>query len=228
MEPQRKILLLEDDRQEREGLSRVLTAEGFRLHAAETLEMGRHLFSTERPDLIIADVGLPDGTGLDFCRHVRAHPELGTTPIIMLTGKGAHEDKTLGFQAGADQYLVKPVLPSEVLLWVQALLRRLSYDQGGGGVLKAGDLEIDPKAFTVRFQGNAVPQLTIKEFELLYFLVRATPQVLTRKHILSNLWHTVATDHLVDNHMMRLRRRLPAALADRLQAVPGKGYRYFE
>ncbi|MBI4349285.1 MAG: response regulator transcription factor [Elusimicrobia bacterium] len=228
MEPQRKILLIEDDPRERQVLGKVLTGEGFRLHLAETVEMGKHLFSQERPDIIIVDVGLPDGTGLDLCRHVRAHPELGATPIIMLTGKGAHEDKVSGFEAGADQYLVKPVLPSEVHLWVQALLRRLAYGQGTGGVLKAGELEIDPRGFVVRFKGSPIPRLTVKEFELLYFLVRARPQVLSRKHILSNLWKTVAVDHLVDNHIMRLRRRLPPELADRLQAVPGKGYRYFE
>jgi DNA-binding response OmpR family regulator len=70
--------------------------------------------------------------------------------------------------------------------------------------------------------------MTVKEFELLYFLVRKRPQVLSRKHILSNLWHTIAVDHVVDNHLMKLRRKLPPVIADKIQSVPGKGFRYFE
>ena len=113
-------------------------------------------------------------------------------------------------------------------MWVQALLRRLDFDQGGVGVLKLGDLEIDPKAYAVRFQGTPLPRMTVKEFELLYFLVRKRPQVISRKHILNHLWHTIAVDHVVDNHLMKLRRKLPPQIADKLQSVPGKGFRYFE
>ncbi|MBI5200438.1 MAG: response regulator transcription factor [Elusimicrobia bacterium] len=225
---QKTLLLVEDDARVRDDLRTVLEAEGFRLVVGDTVEMGKHLFASEKPELCILDVNLPDGSGLDICAHVRAHKDRGSTPVIMLTGRGGFDDKQAGFEAGADQYLVKPVVPREVLMWVQALLRRLDLDQGGGGTLKVGELEIDPKGYAVRWQGTPLPRLTVKEFELLYFLVRKRPQVISRKQILSNLWHTVAVDHVVDNHLMKLRRKLPPQVADRLQSVPGKGFRYFE
>ncbi|MBI4349636.1 MAG: response regulator transcription factor [Elusimicrobia bacterium] len=222
------VLLVEDDPRVREDARTVLAAEGFRVLAADTIASAKHVFASEKPGIVVLDVNLPDGSGLEFCAHVRAHKELAATPVIVLTGKGGIDDKAEGFEAGADQYLVKPVLPRELLMWVRALLRRIDYDQGGAGVLRVGDLEIDPKGFLVRFQGVALPRLTVKEFELLYFLVRKRPQAVSRKQILSTLWHTVAVDHVVDNHLMKLRRKLPPAVADRLQAVPGKGFRYFQ
>lgn len=228
MDETKKVLIVEDDPRVREDVRTVLSAEGYRVLAAENVSMGKHVFAAERPDLLILDIQLPDGSGLDVCKHVRAHKDLGGVPVIMLTGKGEIDDKALGFEAGADQYLVKPVAPREILMWVQALLRRIDFDQGGVGVLKLGDLEIDPKSYSARFKGTPLPRFTVKEFELLYFLVRKRPQVLSRKYILSHLWHTIAVDHVVDNHLMKLRRKLPPEVADKIQSVPGKGFRYFE
>jgi len=146
----------------------------------------------------------------------------------MVTGNGDLDDMEAGFAAGADQYLVKPVGARELLMWVMALLRRIEFDAGEGDELKAGDLVLDTKAHLVRFKDQVLSNLTVKEFELLYFLVRKRPQVFSRKHILSNLWHTVAVDNVVDTHIFRLRHKLPKDLAERIQAVPGKGFHYLE
>lgn len=226
--PERKtILLIEDDALLREAAALTLSSAGFRVLETDGIVSGFHLFQKEKPDLVILDVGLPDGSGVDLCRKMRAHKNLAATPVIMLTAKGDLGDKESGFDAGVDQYLVKPVVPRELLLWSQALLKRLQYDQGGTGQLEVGELVIDPAAHLVRFRDATISNLTGKEFDLLYFLVRSRPKVLTRPYILTNLWHTVAVDRLIDTHIGNLRRKLPPDLADKLQTVPGKGFRYF-
>lgn len=222
------MLLVEDDAITRRLLAGPVAEAGYRVLEADRVSAGLHLFRKEKPDLVVLDVNLPDGSGLDFCRAVREHKERGTTPVIMLTGRGEIEDKAAGFSAGADQYLVKPVGARELLLWAEALLRRLRFDAGEDGVLEAGLLKIDPKAHLVHYDGISIGYLTRKEFDLFYFLVRSRPQVISRKQVLSNLWHTILVDHVVDNHIGNLRRRLPQALADRIQTIPGKGFRYLE
>lgn len=225
--PARIVLLVEDNEDVRRPAARALSSAGFRVLEAEGIEIGFHLFQTQRPHLVVLDVALADGDGVELCRKIRAHKALAATPVIMLTGKGKFEEKAAGFEAGVDQYLVKPVLPRELLLWVQALLHRVSLDADESQPLVAGDVTVDPGAHLVRFQDAVVSNLTVKEFELLYILVKKRPQVLSRQWILSNLWRTVAVDNLVDTHLGRLRHKLPSALADRLQTVPGKGFRYF-
>ena len=222
------ILFVEDDAQTRRYCALALSSLGHRVLEADGIEVGFHLFQQERPDLVVLDIALPDGTGLDFCRKARAHKVLARTPIIMLTGKAELDDKAAGFDAGADQYLVKPVAPRELAMWVQALLQRLANDAGGGSELVAGDLTIDTEASLVRFKNLTISNLTGKEFDLLYSMVKNRPKILSRQFILSKLWRTVAVDNVVDTHLGNLRRKLPQALADRLQAVPGKGFRYFD
>ena len=228
MEEPKTILLVEDDPRMRAVMSEALSGAGYRVLEADGVAVALNLTRTRLPDLAVLDVELPDGSGLDICRSIRAGKAVSATPIIMLTGKGALDDKGAGFTAGADQYLVKPVAPSELLMWVAALLRRLKLDAGEEEGLRAGDLVIEEKAHRVRYGEAVVSNLTVKEFELLCFLVRKRPQVLSRKFILSNLWRTVAVDNVVDTHVFNLRKKLPPAAADRLQSVPGKGFRWLE
>lgn len=223
---QRTILLVEDDERTREAVRTVLSANGYRVLATDLVASAWHMFLTEKPDLAILDVGLPDGDGISFCGKMRGNKELGSLPVIMLTAKGEFEDKAAGFHAGADQYLVKPVSPKEIMLWVQSLLRRLEYDKEDGDVLRVGEVEIDIGSHLVRFRGHTVTNLTTREFDLLYYLAKRRPRIISRKEILSRLWHTIATDHVIDTHMTNLRRKLPQEVSDRIQAVPGKGYRY--
>lgn len=223
----KKILVVEDDGRTRDLVRSALEEKGYLVVEADGAKVGLHLFGAQKPDLVILDIHLPDGSGLDVCRKIRERKDLSTTPVIMLTGRSGLEDKESGFTAGADQYLVKPVAPRELVLWVEALLRRLAYDCSEGDELRVGDLAIDVKAHLVRYGDETVSRLTVKEFELLYFLVGKRPQVLSRKYILSHLWHTIAVDRVVDTHIHNLRKKLPAALAAKLQSVPGKGFRFF-
>lgn len=226
MDSAKTVLLLEDELPSRIVLREALAEAGFRVLEADGIAVAAQLFRSQRPDLAILDLGLPDGSGLELCRSIRAHPELGKTPVIILTAQAELKKKGQGFEAGADHYLVKPVAPDELLMWVRALLRRLTLDRDEGPELKAGDCLIELQAHIVRYKGEPVPELTKKEFELLCFLVSKRPKALSRKLILSRLWHTVAVDQVVDNHIGNLRRKLPRELADRIQTVPGKGFRF--
>lgn len=220
------VLLIEDDAGVRAPLRAAFESEGYRVLEADLASVGLNEFRTKEPDLVVLDVELPDGTGLEVCRGIRANKSLGKTPVIMLTGRGGLEHKGEGFGAGADHYLVKPVHPKELLLWAGSLLRRAG-PEAEPAELEAGDLSIDRAAMVVRYRGEPLPKLTVKELELLYFLVRKRPGVLSRKHILSTLWRTVAVDHVVDTHIGNLRKKLPSEISDRIQNVPGKGFRYF-
>lgn len=223
-----KILFVEDDASIRTPIKEILLASGYRVLEAESVEMGKHLFVRQSPDLVILDVHFPDGTGLDVCHAIRAHKTLSRTPVIMLTGAAKLEEKTAGFEAGADHYLLKPIDPKELLLWVRSLLKRAVPEELSGKSVDAGDVKVDVEAHVVLFKGERIADLTVREIELLFALVRNRPKPLSRKFILSKLWRTVAVDHLVDTHISNLRKKLPSELSDRIQSVPGKGFRYLE
>ena len=224
------VLLIEDDPNVRRAFEDGLVSAGLRVIPADGVRIGWDLFCSEHPELVVLDLNLPDGSGLDVCRKIRGHKSLSHTPVIILTAKGELEDKAAGFETGADQYLVKPLRPKELLLWVQALLRRVKYEEEDerGGILCAAGCEINVPARMVTFNSQPVAHLTNREFDLLYFLVKRRPQVLSRKYLLSNLWHTVIEDHVVNTHVNNLRHKLPRALADHIQTVPGKGFRFIE
>ena len=221
------ILIVEDDENTRALLRDTLSPEGYAVEEAETVAAARQAIRALKPALLILDVGLPDGSGVDLCRELRADPALAPTPVVMLTGRGRLDQKGEGFAAGADQYLVKPVKPRELLLWVQALLRRLKLDTEDTERIEAGDLTIDVKSHLIRFRGQTISNLTPKEFDLLVFLVTKRPEIFSRQQILSKAWRTVAVPNTVDMHLHHLRAKLPGDLALRIQSVPGKGFRYF-
>lgn len=222
------VLLVDDDRDWRVATAKVLAADGLHVIPADTVESGWLQFLEKKPALVVLDLNLPDGDGVDLCLRMRGHEELGGVPIIMLTGKGGLGAKRVGFDAGADQYLVKPVEPDELSMWVKSLLRRLALDHGEDKVLRAGDCVLDAKAHRVTWEGVAMPRLTVKEFDLLYFLVQKRPRVMSREEILSQVWKTITVDNVIDVHLHNLRKKLAPALADRIQNIPGKGFRFIE
>lgn len=222
------ILVIEDDVDTRRLVSQALAGLGHRVLEAGGIAAGLSLFKAQRPDLVVLDVNLPDGSGVEACAGIRAHPERGNTPVIMLTAEGRLEAKEKGFAAGADQYLVKPLHLSEFLLWAGALLRRTEGGAASADALRAGELLVDPEARLVRWRGAALTDLTAREFDLFHALVRQRPKVLSRRYIMSSLWRTVAVDHLVDTHLRNLRNKLPPELAERVQSVPGKGFRFLD
>jgi DNA-binding response OmpR family regulator len=222
------VLVVEDNREVRVMLNAVLEEAGFRPVCVSGVRDAEAYLERYRPSLVILDLVLPDGDGLDVCRGIRGGVKFPDIPIIALTGKTALPDKKKGFSSGVDQYLTKPIDMDELVMWCKALLRRVSYDKGVGGALKAGELEIDVKMHLVRYAGRTVQKLTPREFQLLYALVRNSPVILSREEILAHVWRTVAVPNLVDTHLFNLRRKLPPGLAAKVRAVPGRGYQYYD
>jgi two-component system catabolic regulation response regulator CreB len=219
------ILLVEDDAAVvaliREGLS----ADGYALAHAQGVNEAWRMANGRAPDLIILDLGLPDGSGLALCRKIRRHPALASVPVIMLTGQGQLRDKALGFEAGADHYLVKPIEVAELRLWVEALLRRIRHADREGGILRAEDFVVDPHTRAVQTAGATISSLTAREFDLLYELVRRRPRILSRDFFLKKLWGETLRDNTVDACVKNIRAKLGAA-SRRIVTVHGAGYRF--
>lgn len=225
-ETKTSVLLIEDNELLSELIGTSLEDSGFSVKRALGITEAREHLSAHSPDLVILDIDLPDGSGLDICRALRAAPGTFKTPVIALTGKNKLADKTYGFSAGVDQYLVKPVPMAELLLWINALLRRTAMSGGAKGPVERHGLKIDPASQTVLFKGRKTQDLTKREFDLLYALVRNSPRVISREEILQDVWRTAAVGNLVDMHLLHLRHKLPIELSSSVRSVPGRGFCY--
>lgn len=224
----RDILIVEDHKETCEMLSAVLEGGGFGVHCVGTVKAAKEFLARNNPCLIILDLKLPDGHGLEVCAWVRTKGHQANVPIIALTGQDELNIKKKGFLAGVDQYLIKPMDVDEVMMWVKALLRRVDMDKSGGAVLVLSDLQLDAKAQLVKYKNKPIENLTRREFELLYALVRNSPRILSRKEIVGKVWRTMSVENLVDTHLFNLRSKLPHELSEKIQAVAGKGFRYFD
>lgn len=188
-----KIMLIDDDASMRLLIEQIVRRGGYDFCCASGGEAGLEMLRAERPDFLVLDVMLPDTNGFEICQVIRS--EGRTIPIMFLTAKGDIVDKSIGFKAGADDYLVKPFQPEELLLRLQAHLRRrggevegLSLaDQRRVGSYKVGDLEIFFGKYEARLRGETV-QLSSREFELLELLASDPGSVFTRDQILEHVW----------------------------------------
>ncbi len=215
-----RILVIEDDPQIRSGLRTALEEEGYQVAAEEHGMRIDQLTREFRPDLAILDVGLPVGPdGYGLARRIR---ELGDIPLLFLTAADGLEDRLAGFEAGGDDYMVKPFLVAELLARVHALLRRsgrLSEER-----LQAGDLAIDVEARAATRAGRAL-DLTRTEFELLSLLVRHPGKVFSKVQLLTHVWGFEGYDtHVVEVHLSTLRRKLEAHGPRLVHTVARTGY----
>jgi two-component system phosphate regulon response regulator PhoB len=223
----KKILVVEDEADLVGVLEYNLRKEG---HAVTTALTGSQaismLASADPPDLVILDLMLPDISGLDVCRQLRADQGLRGVPVLMLTAKGEETDRIYGFQAGADDYVTKPFSVKELMLRVRALLRRAGAPEEEGGVTRFGVLKVDRAAHRV-WVGRDEVALTVLEFGLLVTLLERRGRVQTRERLLGDVWdiHADVTTRTVDTHVKRLREKLGAA-GDYVETVRGVGYRF--
>ena len=180
-----------------------------------------------RPDVLILDLMLPGMDGLEVCRALRRDPATARLPIIMLTAKAEEVDRVVGLEVGADDYVVKPFSPRELVARVGALLRRVREPEAPTA-RRIGDLEVDEGRHRVAVGGRPV-ELTAKEFGLLAALVRANGRVLSREQLLEGVWGYAAAAEIesrtVDVHIRRLREKLGAE-ARRIVTVKAVGYRF--
>ena len=216
------ITIIEDDASIREMLRYYFHSMGY---AVEDFESGEDYFQAVRdvqPDLYILDIMLPGMDGLEILRRLRASPDMGHIPVIMLTARTAELDRVKGLEQGADDYVVKPFGLMELQARVKAVLRRTGRPQMPA-VLKCDGLEIDPAAREVRRDGIPV-ELTYKEFELLKLLCENRGTVLTRDDILHAVWDYdfAGETRTVDMHVKTLRQKLGEGY---IQTVRGVGYK---
>ena len=222
-----KVLVIEDDAKILKGLGDNLKFESYDVVSASNAEAGYRLFRQESPDLVILDVMLPGMSGFDFCRRLRA--EKATTPVLMLTARSQEDDRVMGLDLGADDYVTKPFSVMELMARVRALLRRV----GAGGELperlEFGEVTVDFKRYEARRAGRAVA-LARKEFAVLRHLAARRGQVVSRSQLLDEVWgyDQCPTTRTVDNHVALLRSKLeedPAA-PRHLITVHGVGYKF--
>ncbi len=226
------ILVLEDDPTTAAFLVDELTADGFAVEHAAGLAEGLELLSKTYPDLVLADVGLPDGSGLALLRTLRAgaggrgvDPR---TPVLVLSGRAAETDRLRAFEHGADDVLPKPCSYPELRARLRALLRRAD-DRPARATLRVGALQLDPASREVRVNGEHVP-LAAKEFSLLKALAADPTRVYTKDELLRTIWGYGAASgtRTLDSHACRLRQKLGDAGARCVVNVWGVGYRLVE
>jgi two-component system phosphate regulon response regulator PhoB len=224
-----RILVVEDEPDIQEVLDYNLRRDGHEVTLTSTAKEGLRLARDRRPDLILLDLMLPDGSGTELCKTLRQDATMRGVRVMMLTAKGEEIDRELGFELGADDYIVKPFSVRELLLRVQSVLRRAGTEETGGGeMLLFGMLRVDRAAHRVWVDGHEV-ELTALEFKLLLTLHDRRNRVQTRDALLSDVWKIDAdvTTRTVDTHVKRLREKLGAA-GVYIQTVRGVGYRFAE
>jgi DNA-binding response OmpR family regulator len=224
------ILVVEDDEPTRTFLADNLTADGYELLVAGSVRDALRQLEYHRVDLAVVDVGLPDGSGLDLVRAVRAATGAGSRldarlPIVVLSGRASEIDRVRGFERGADDFVAKPFGYSELRLRVAAVLRR-ARERRGGGRLRVGELAIDPASREVRLRGVPVA-LSQKEFALLIALAAEPTRVFTKEELLRDVWgfRAMGATRTLDSHACRLRHKLGHAGDRFVVNVWGVGYR---
>ena len=221
----KRVLVVEDDPDIVELITHYLRAEGLEVAALGDGRLALERLRGGGHDLLILDLQLPGLDGLSLCAELRRDKRTRALPVIMLTARGDEADRVVGLEVGADDYVVKPFSPKELVARVRALLRRLERHEEEAAPHVLGPLEIDTARHTVRWEGRLV-HLTAKEFALLLALVEARGRVLSRPALLEQVWGYSYAEgtRTVDVHVRRLREKLPG-LADRLITVKSLGYR---
>ena len=206
-----KILIIEDEPDIRRNLEYNLGREGFKASSVGSLDEANEKLKSKKFDLILLDLMLPDGSGLDLCKKIKSNSETEATPIIILTAKDDEVDKVVGFELGADDYVTKPFSVRELILRVKAILKRS--DTKTKEVVEVerqfGDLKIDVDSHEVHVDSQLI-ELTALEFRLLKELVDKRGRVQSRDQLLSEVWgyNAEVTTRTVDTHIKRLREKL--------------------
>ncbi|MBJ6752471.1 response regulator [Geomonas anaerohicana] len=222
------VLVIEDERDLAELVAFHLEQEGYHCLIAGDGNSGLSEARRHRPDLILLDLMLPGMMGTEVCRLLKGGEQTSSIPVIMLTAKGEEIDRVVGFEMGADDYVVKPFSTRELMLRVRAVLRRGGEQAGKGTPLTLGTLRIDTEAHRVEVAGEEV-QLTSTEFKLLMNLAERLGRVQSREILLQNVWgyNYLGDTRTVDTHMTRLRTKLGVA-GDMIKTVRGFGYKLEE
>lgn len=222
-----KILVIEDEPDIRRNLEYNISREGFNVITAGSLSEAEELVNSNSLSLILLDLMLPDGSGLDLCKKFKSNSKTDSIPIIILTAKDDEVDKVVGFELGADDYVTKPFSVRELVLRIKAILKRGQTKKEVVEVeRKFGDLKIDIESHEV-FVDSVQIDLTALEFKLLNQLVETRGRVQSRDQLLQDVWGYSAevTTRTVDTHIKRLRNKL-GSMGKYVQTIRGVGYKF--
>jgi two-component system, OmpR family, phosphate regulon response regulator PhoB len=219
-----KILIVEDEIDVAELLAHHLRGEGFSVEIVTNGRTALTAVKSQTPALIVLDLMLPEISGLDLCRMIKSNPGTSHVPIVMLSARIEEIDRVLGFELGADDYVVKPFSPRELVLRIRAILRRLSQDKEQV-LLRVGDLVLDRSRHEVK-AAERVIDCTATEFKLLAILMERQGRVQERDRLLTDVWgyDSVIDTRTVDTHMRRLRDKL-GSHGSYIETIRGFGYR---
>jgi len=222
------VLVVDDEPTIAEVVARYLERAGYRTRVAADGVQALEAAATQRPDLVVLDLMLPGIDGLEVMRRLRGQ-DRERIAVILLTAKGEESDRVIGLRLGADDYVVKPFSPAELVARVDAVLRRIDTSPSQEAAIELSDMRIDPGARRVFVRGDEV-QLTQREFEVLLFLARHPGQVFSRNQLMDAVWqYSFYTDtSTVTVHIRRLRAKIEADPAQprHIQTVWGVGYRF--
>ncbi len=225
-----KILVVDDEEDVTELVAFHLRAKGYEVAALNDPNKALARSKEFEPDLVILDVMMPDLSGIQICRLLRADKEFAEVPVLFLTARAGENDRVTGLEVGADDYVCKPFSPRELVLRVQSLLRRSASGskEPEPAVLEAGPISVDVERHEVRVAGEPV-ELTATEFRLLTLLMQRKGRVQSREQLLINVWNydEEMETRTVDTHVRRIREKLGAG-ADSIETVRGVGYRFSE
>ena len=222
-----KILIIEDEPDIRKTLEYNISREGYEVTCASSLSEGRQKLESASFTLLLLDLMLPDGSGLDLCRELKQDKSLSSMPVIILTAKDDEVDKVVGFELGADDYVTKPFSVRELILRVKAVLKRGERKSENMEVQRQfGELKIDVDSHEVFVNDDQV-SLTALEFKLLHQLVDRRGRVQSRDQLLSDVWgySSDVTTRTVDTHIKRLREKL-GDMGKYVQTIRGVGYKF--
>lgn len=219
-----KILVVDDEPDIRELIEYNLKKEGYQVVTAENGVEAIAQAKKHAPQLIILDIMMPEMDGIEACRMIRSMPEFKDTFIVFLTARGEEYSEVSGFNAGADDYIAKPIKPRVLMSRIEALLRRNRKEEVKDERLAISDIIIDREAFMV-FRGDENIVLAKKEFELLYLLASRPGKVFNRDQILSSIWEdsVIVTHRTIDVHVRKIREKLGNGY---LGTVKGVGYKF--
>ena len=221
-----KILLVDDEPDILEIVGYNLSLEGYQVLTAENGAIAVKKARKEKPQLIIMDVMMPEMDGIEACEQIRKVPELNETIITFLTARGEDYSLVAGFDAGADDYITKPIKPKVLISKVKALLRRFKKEESSDSILKIGSLVIDRDEYKITLKGEEII-LPRKEFELLSLLASKPGKVFKREEILDKVWgnEVVVGGRTIDVHIRKLREKIGD---DSFKTVKGVGYKFVD
>ncbi|MDD5504654.1 MAG: response regulator transcription factor [Candidatus Omnitrophica bacterium] len=222
------IMIVEDDKNILKLLRYNLEKAGFTCFTTITGEGAFDILDAQSIDLIVLDIMLPTIDGFEVCKRIKKDDSYSHIPVIMLTAKGEEVDKIVGFELGADDYVVKPFSPRELILRIKAIMRRNMPKESYRDILSAGGLKIDIPRHQVTYDDKQI-ELALMEFKLLSVLIERKGRVQSRDVLLEDVWGIAAdvTTRTVDTHIKRLRQRLGKA-GRQIDTIRGVGYRFRE